>query len=93
MTTSTTRRLRRLAAATACWPLAGPALAQEAWPTKPVRMVVPFAPAAPPTWWRAWWASGWALWGQPVVVENRAGAGGNVGADVVAKSPATATRC
>ena len=44
MTTTTTRR-RALAAATLL-ALAGPALAQDAWPTKPVRMIVPFAPGS-----------------------------------------------
>ena len=75
-------------AATAAALLAGPAAAQSAWPTKPVRIVVPFAPggttdilarAIAPELSKAF--------GQQFVVENRAGAGGNIGADVVAKAP------
>ena len=65
------------------------ASAQTSWPTKPVKIVVPFAPggttdilarAVAPELTRAF--------GQQFVVENRAGAGGNLGAEVVAKSPA-----
>ena len=86
MTTSTTRR-RALAAATLL-ALAGPALAQDAWPSKPVRMVVPFSPGgSTDVVARMVGQRLSALWGQPVVIENRAGAGGNVGADAVAKAP------
>jgi tripartite-type tricarboxylate transporter receptor subunit TctC len=68
--------------------IAYPAVAQTAWPTKSVRIVVPFAPggttdilarAVAPELTKAF--------GQPFIVDNRAGAGGNVGADLVAKSP------
>ena len=61
---------------------------QTAWPNKPVRIIVPFAAggttdilarAIAPELTKAF--------GQPFIVENRAGAGGNIGADVVAKSP------
>lgn len=63
--------------------------AQEAWPAKPVRWIVPYA------------AGGFAdirarrmgqdlskALGQPVVIENRTGAGGVVGTDAIAKAPA-----
>ena len=69
--------------------IAVPASAQSSWPVKPVRMVVPFAPggttdilarAVAPELSRAF--------GQPFVVDNRAGAAGNLGADLVAKAPA-----
>jgi tripartite-type tricarboxylate transporter receptor subunit TctC len=83
--------LRHLAAATAVvllGPAALPALAQ-AWPAKPVRIVVPFAPGGSTDVVARMMAQKLtAIWGQTVVVENRAGAGGNVGADVVAKAPA-----
>lgn len=68
--------------------IALPVAAQTTWPTKPVRIVVPFAPggttdilarAVAPELTKAF--------GQPFIVDNRAGAGGNVGADLVAKSP------
>lgn len=86
MTASPTRR-RALAAAAllACSVMAW---AQDAWPGKPVRMIVPFAPGgSTDVVARMVGQRLSALWGQPVVIENRAGAGGNVGADVVAKSP------
>ncbi len=79
------RRLLAAGAALAATPLA--LHAQGAWPSKPVRIVVPFAPggttdllarALAPEFSRAF--------GQSFVVENKGGAGGNIGADLVAKS-------
>ena len=88
--TPTTRRHALLAAVLLT--LAGPGLAQEAWPGKPVRMIVPFAPGgSTDVIARMLGQKLAALWGQPVVIENRAGAGGNVGADAVAKSPGDGT--
>ena len=78
------------AGSTALWPLTTPlpALAQQdAWPNKPVRLVVPFAPGGTTDVVARMLAQRLSsLWGQSVVVENRAGAGGNVGAEVVAKA-------
>ena len=86
------RRRLLTAGATALLALAGaaPALAQgTGWPTKPVRIVVPFAPGGTTDILaRAMAPELSKALGQPFVVENRAGAGGNVGAEVVAKSPA-----
>ena len=76
-----------LAALLAC---AGAASAQTAaYPAKAIRYVVPF-PAGGPLDIVAR-AIGQELnktWNQPVIVDNRPGAGGNIGADLVAKSPA-----
>ena len=61
----------------------------QAWPSKSVRIIVPFvAGGATDVVARLLGQKLQETWGQPVVVENRAGAGGNIGADVVAKSPA-----
>ena len=67
--------------------LAGPVRAQGAYPTKPIRIVVPFAPGGTSDILaRAIGPHLTTAWGQPVIVENRTGANGNVGADYVAKS-------
>ena len=64
-----------------------PASAQ-AYPTKPVRMVVPFPPGGSLDIAGRLIAQKLSeAWGQTVVVENKPGAGGNIGADLVAKSP------
>jgi len=67
--------------------LSGSVTAQS-YPSRPVRIVVPF-PAGGTTdiVARLIGVELQRTWGQPVVVENRAGAGGSIGADVVAKSP------
>ena len=75
---------------------AGSALAQtpatspgQAFPNKPVRIVVPQTPGgASDALARIIGQKLAERWGQPVVVENKPGAGGNVGTDAVAKSPA-----
>jgi tripartite-type tricarboxylate transporter receptor subunit TctC len=65
---------------------AGAAHAQ-AYPNKPIKIVVPFAVGGiADTFARAIGAKLSESWGQPVVVENKGGAGGNIGADLVAKS-------
>jgi tripartite-type tricarboxylate transporter receptor subunit TctC len=69
----------------------GPAAAASPaanYPSKPIKLVVPFPPGGPlDTVARALGQAMTASWGQPVVVDNRPGAGGGIGADVVAKSP------
>jgi tripartite-type tricarboxylate transporter receptor subunit TctC len=60
----------------------------QAYPAKPVRMVVPFAAGgAVDTVARALGQKLIETWKQPVIVDNRPGAGGNIAADAVAKSP------
>ncbi|MGD9833728.1 MAG: Bug family tripartite tricarboxylate transporter substrate binding protein [Piscinibacter sp.] len=79
------RRLLLAATATAVLPL--PLSAQTAWPSKPVRIVVPFAPAGTTDILaRALAPELSRAFGQPFVIENKPGAGGNLGADLVAKS-------
>ncbi|WPH14830.1 tripartite tricarboxylate transporter substrate binding protein [Variovorax paradoxus] len=71
----------------ACLPLAAAAQAGS-FPDKPIRIVVPFPPGgATDAAARLVAVKMGEHWGQPVVVDNRAGAGGNVGSDLVAKAP------
>lgn len=82
------RQLMAAAFGTAFLALAGTAAADPAWPTKPVRILFGF-PAASATDVIAR-AVGQKLsekWGQPVVIENRPGAGGNLGTELAARAP------
>ena len=73
----------------AAWVLAAAhALAQPVFPTKPVKLIVPNAAGGPSDLVGRVLAQKLAeLWGQGVVVENRVGAGGNIGVDAVVKAP------
>lgn len=63
------------------------AKAQAAWPTGPIRAIVPFAPGSATDTVGRLLAEGMrATLGQPVVVENRAGANGLIGAEAVARA-------
>jgi tripartite-type tricarboxylate transporter receptor subunit TctC len=79
---------RRLLLALAASTLTSAAFAQ-AWPSKPIRIVVPFPPGggtdtiARETAQRVATANGWTI-----VIDNKPGAGGNLGVDAVAKAPA-----
>jgi tripartite-type tricarboxylate transporter receptor subunit TctC len=81
------RRLLAGGAALAAAALPGLARAQAAWPTKPVRIVVPFnAGGTTDILARAVAQELGKTFGQGFIVDNKAGAGGNIGADFVAKS-------
>jgi tripartite-type tricarboxylate transporter receptor subunit TctC len=79
--------VRNLGAALAVALAATLAHAADPWPTKPLRMIVPFAPGGTTDLIGRMVAEGLSrALGQPVVVENKAGAGGNLGAADVARS-------
>ena len=67
--------------------LSSSALAQN-YPSKPIKIVVPFPVGGIADIYSRLIGNRWSeAWGQPVVVENRTGAGGNIAAELVAKSP------
>ncbi|MGR4871287.1 Bug family tripartite tricarboxylate transporter substrate binding protein [Variovorax sp. LARHSF232] len=67
----------------------GLALAQDPYPSRPIKWVVPYlAGTGPDTTTRILAEAVGPILGQPVVIENKAGAGGNIGARIAAKSPA-----
>jgi len=60
----------------------------QGWPTKPVRIVVPFtAGSATDILARTYGQKLQEYWGQPVIIDNKPGAGGTIGTGIVAKSP------
>lgn len=82
------RRSLTLLALASAYPLLGAAaLAQTAWPTKPVRILVGFAGGSSPDMSARTLADALGkVLGQPVIVENKPGASGNIAADAVAKA-------
>ncbi|MBY0332763.1 MAG: tripartite tricarboxylate transporter substrate binding protein [Acetobacteraceae bacterium] len=77
-------RRRSLAIALLAAPLAVPALAQAPWPSRPIRMVVPLPAGGATDIWARLVAEPMAQQlGQPVVIENRGGAGGMIGTEAV----------
>jgi tripartite-type tricarboxylate transporter receptor subunit TctC len=70
------------------WLIAMP-LASAAYPTKPVRMIIPFPPGGASDYVGRTVAHALSeMWGQNVVADNRGGAGATIGTGLVAKSPA-----
>src|ERR1039458_3518172 len=67
--------------------MATPTIAQAAWPDRPIRLIVPFAPGASnDILARSIAVKLSERLGQPIIVENKGGAGGIIGTDYVAKS-------
>ena len=80
-------RRRRLIASAGALPFASAVFAQSAWPNKPVRIIVPFAAGGTTDILaRALAPELGKAFGQTFIVDNKPGAGGNIGADMIAKS-------
>src|SRR5215469_12552150 len=81
------RGIRALAALAALIGASGAALAQGAFPSRPVHLLVPFPPGgAVDIVARTLGDELSKRWGQPIVIENRPGAGGTIAAAVAAKA-------
>ncbi|SPR98792.1 Bug family tripartite tricarboxylate transporter substrate binding protein [Cupriavidus taiwanensis] len=82
-----TRRQALIALAAACAAGASASAFAQPWPARPLRMVVPFPPGSSPDLIARILTEKLATaLGQPVVVENRPGAGGNIGTGMVARA-------
>jgi tripartite-type tricarboxylate transporter receptor subunit TctC len=78
---------RTMLAATAGLALARPALSQGQWPDRPIRWIVPFPPGGSTDLWGRLVAEPMAAeLGQPIIVDNRGGAGGLIGTEAAAKA-------
>jgi tripartite-type tricarboxylate transporter receptor subunit TctC len=81
--------MRTILALTVCLTVTLQQAWAQAYPVKPIRLISPFPPGAVvDTLCRTLAVPLGELLGQPVIVENRTGAGGNIGMDIVAKAPA-----
>jgi tripartite-type tricarboxylate transporter receptor subunit TctC len=79
--------LRALALALLAMPVVAAAAERNAYPTKPIRFIVTFAAGGgTDIFARAIALKFTETWGQPVIVDNRAGGNGNIGTDIVAKA-------
>ncbi len=88
--------MKRLLAgvALACIGASGPALAQDNYPNRPVRIVVPFSPGgATDIMSRLLAEKLGARLGQPVIVENKPGGGTMIASDYVSRAEPDATPC
>jgi tripartite-type tricarboxylate transporter receptor subunit TctC len=66
-----------------------PARAQDSWPSRPIRCIVPYPPGGASDFIARVTAERMGrILGQPVIIENRGGAGGNLGTELVARAPA-----
>lgn len=80
--------MNRLMIAAVLAGLSAHAAAQQAYPSKPIRLIVPYPPAAAADLQaRAMSQKISEAWGQPIVIDNRAGANGSIAMEYVAKSP------
>jgi len=83
------RRFLHLAAGAAALPAVSRIARAQAYPTRPVRVIVPFAPAGDTDLvarLMGQWLS--ERLGQPFIIENRPGAGTNIGTEAVVRAPA-----
>ena len=80
--------IRRIAFLLACLFVTAPAAAQANFPSKPIRLILPFPPGgSTDIVARLIGQKLTESWGQPVLVDNRPGAGGNIAAETAAKAP------